>query len=604
MKKVNNNQYNWDLNDLLKNQTLDELFNEYVKQYKTIIKIYPKFYTTPTNFKKWIKLNNELTKLGNRISNYISNNYHENLTDSYFLGWSQKWSLTNSELGNFLADFDNVVIKHRDLIRSYFDQDPSLKPYQRGFELILRNEPHTLSPEVEKILDKASSADGGVYQAFVTLTDSDLKYQDAIDKNNKKHPIKTATDVFKYLKNPDRALRKSAWMNFHNAYLQFENTLTQTLYYTYLKLNTNAKIFNFKDYVSSSAFDDEVDVNFITSIYKHVKGFKDIYQQYRKRFRILLAHQLKLKPSQIEPWDTSMDLSSKPIQISIEEAKALILECFKPLGEEYLKGINKAFNENWISWLPKENKMTGAYSIGGVKGLDKFYILANYDNTMNGVETIAHELGHSMHSYFSTKCQKVSCEIEIFYAEIASICVETLLLLYLSNKYKKNKALVNFYTDRIFSGFFAATTRQVIFSNFEFKANELINNKQQFDAKTLKKIYLDLITEYEGLNNKAVKKIETEPYNKSLVTILRIPHFYYGSFYVYKYAIGQICGLIMANKIYQGDTKARDSFIKFLSSGSSLSPLKTIRILGIDLTKAKPYNEVKDILKNLLRRFK
>lgn len=595
-------KYNWDLESLLNKQTVNQLFNQLVKAYKAQIKLYPHFYKTLNNFRQWINKSSEITVLANRLSNYVSNKLHENLIDPVFLGYSQKISQTMSELGNQLADFDNVVIKNKDVIRKYLKQ-PDLKVYSRSFELIIRDEPHTLAPEVEKALDKAYSADGGVYQAFVTLTDSDLKFKDALDSKKKPHQITTATDAFIYLKHPDRTLRKNAWINFHEAYAQYENTLTQTLYYNYLKFNTTAKLYHFKDYVDFSAYSDEVNVKFITDMYRYVKDFKDVYQAYKKQVKTLLAKQLKLK--ELEPWDMSMDLANKQIKIDIPQAQKLILESFQPLGNEYCSVVQKAFNENWISWLPKANKQTGAYSISGVKGLDKYYILANYDYTMNGVETIAHELGHSMHSYFSVKNNpKAYCEVAIFYAEIASICVETLLLLHLLDKYQKDQKQVNFYIKRIFDGFFAATTRQIIFSNFEYIVNDMINNKQQVDANTLKNIYLKLIQEYEGLSTKSMKKMQTYPYNKSLSTILRIPHFYAGEFYVYKYAIGQICGLIMANKIRQGDTKARDRFIKFLSSGSSLKPLDTIKLLGIDLTKKEPYLEAKQILKNLLKKLK
>ena len=290
---------------------------------------------------------------------------------------------------------------------------------------------------------------------------------------------------------------------------------------------------------------------------------------------------------------------------TIEDTKKIVLEALKPLGEEYLSHIRTAFNERWISWLPKENKLTGAYSIGGIKGLDKFYILMNFDGTMNSVETITHELGHSMNSYYSSKAQEVYVDTCIFYAEIASIATETLLILYLLNKYKKDQKMVNFYLKRLFDNFFASTTRQIEFSNFEYEANKMINNMEPFTADTAKKLYLSMLQKYEKLSKqKAVKFAKKEPYKFYLSTILRIPHFYAGNFYVYKYAIGQICGLIVAYKIYNGDKDMLNNFIKFLSSGCSLSPLDTIKLLGIDLNDKKPYQQVKEIALNLLKKFK
>ncbi|MCF0227240.1 MAG: oligoendopeptidase F family protein, partial [Malacoplasma sp.] len=485
-------------------------------------------------------------------------------------------------------------------IQSYL-KDKELTSHKRGYDLIFRSEKHILKPEIEKVLHKLSVADGGVGVAFTTLTDSDLKFKPAKDSKNKEHEIKTASDASLLLKNSDRTLRKNTWINFHSAYDQYENTLAQTLYYTYLDFNATAKVYNFKDYVDSTTFADEIDESFILNLYKNVESFKDVYRKYKEKVALLLKKQLKLK--ELEPWDMSMDLSKTQIKVNIETAKKMVLEGLKPLGKDYCSHIKEAFNNNWISWLPKENKLTGAYSIGGVKGLDKYYILTNFNNTIDAVMTIAHELGHSMNSYYSVKNQKVYTETSIFYAEIASICVETLMILYFLKKYSSKKDFVNLYLKHLFDNFFGSTTRQIVFSNFEYEANKLVNKGHPFVPKALKELYLNLLVKYEGWDHKKVAKYRKHPYSYMLSTILRIPHFYAGNFYVYKYAIGQICGLIMANKIYKGDKKAVNNFIKFLSSGSSLPPLDTVKLLGIDLTREEPYKEAKEILLSLIKKF-
>ena len=594
-------KYDWDLEHLLEGSTVEKLFEEYVNDFKKIIAMYPNFYKTKVNFKKWIDANEKLGILGNKLSNYISNKANENIIDPVWIGWGQKINLILNELSTTLADFDNAVIKNKKLIQSYL-KDKDLSSHQRGYDLIFRLEQHILSPEIEKVLHKLSVADGGVGVAFTTLTDSDLKFRSAKDSKGKEHEIKTASDASLLLKNPDRTLRKNTWINFHSAYDQYRNTLSQTLYYTYLDFNASAKVCNFKDYIDSTTFADEIDEKFILNLYEQVASFKDIHKQYQDKVKSLLKKQLKLK--EIEPWDMSVDLSKTQIKVDIEQAKKMVLEGLKPLGEDYCSHIKQAFDENWISWLPKQNKLTGAYSIGGVKGLDKFYILTNFNNTIDAVMTIAHELGHSMNSYYSVKHQKVYPETCIFYAEIASICVETLMVLYFLTKYKNNKDFVNLYLKHLFDTFFASTTRQIIFSNFEYEANKLVNAGQPFVPEVLKDLYLKMIAKYEGWDEKKINKYKKEPYSYSSSTILRIPHFYAGNFYVYKYAIGQICGLIMANKIYQGNKAAVKNFIKFLSSGSSLSPLDTVKLLGIDLTKKEPYQETKVILSSLLKKFK
>jgi oligoendopeptidase F len=238
--------------------------------------------------------------------------------------------------------------------------------------------------------------------------------------------------------------------------------------------------------------------------------------------------------------------------------------------------------------MPKENKTTGAYSIGGTSGLSKYFILMNYDESIDSVYTLAHELGHSLNSYYYGIGQKIYQSTSIFCAEVASITNEVLLSHYLLNnadKEKDSKTKV-FILDQLISGFFATTTRQIIFSNFEYDINELINKDEAITYDVISDKYLKLMDEYIGIKN--LKKYSKPPYNYSLATILRISHFYAGNFYVYKYAIGQVVGTIIADKIIKKEPNALENYFKFLKSGTSLSPIETIKLLGIDLYEDKP----------------
>ena len=256
-------------------------------------------------------------------------------------------------------------------------------------------------------------------------------------------------------------------------------------------LNTNSKLRNYKDYIDAAADADEVDQKLILHIYKMVQTFKPSIKTYSDKVNKLLKKQLNL--NKLEPWDKTVDLTKKQVKVSIEQTKKIVLESLKPLGNEYLSNIKKAFNENWISWLPKPSKQTGAYSIGGTKGLDKYYISMNFDETFRSVSTIAHELGHSMHSLYFNKKQKVYADCAIFYAEIASIVNETLLSLYLIDKYKNDREMKRMILDEFVSNFFATTTRQIIFSNFEYVANQYVNEAKPFTKESLKNLYIDMI---------------------------------------------------------------------------------------------------------------
>jgi oligoendopeptidase F len=251
--------------------------------------------------------------------------------------------------------------------------------------------------------------------------------------------------------------------------------------------------------------------------------------------------------------------------------------------------------------LPKQNKHIGAYSIGGTKGLDKFYILMNFDGTYDSVSTLAHEIGHSINSIYYNKAQPVYASTSIFTAEIPSILNETLLGVYMINKYKSNKQIKQNYIREICDNFFNTTTRQIIFSNFEYEANALINEGKPFTKETVKELYKKMILKYSV--NKINKKTKP-PYTYSDSTILRISHFYAGNFYVYKYAVGQIVAICLANKILNKEKGIMDKFIKFLESGTSRSPLDTIKLLGIDLNKPEPYIEAIEFINKLLKEYK
>ncbi|MDE6289216.1 MAG: oligoendopeptidase F, partial [Ureaplasma sp.] len=383
---------------------------------------------------------------------------------------------------------------------------------------------------------------------------------------------------------------------FNEAFNSIQDTLTKTLYYNYLMLNSNAKIRGFKDYVSATAFADEVDVDFIKFVYSNIKKFRSNNLEYAKTHSSILKSLFKL--DKINPWDASLELTKQNISYTIPEAQQEVLEALQILGDEYTNKIKDAFKERWISWMPAPGKQTGAYSIGGTKGLSKYFISMNFDETIRSVYTLIHELGHSMNSFYTDKNQKIYDGTSIFYAEVASITNEMLLNYHLLNKHKNNKKIQLMIYDEMLSNFFATTTRQVIFSDFEYRANELINQSQPFTAKSLKKIYQECCNEYSSISIKNAKLLDI-----ALITPLRIPHFYVGNFYVYKYAIGQIAAIIIAHEINQ-DNSAREKLFNFLSSGSSKTPIDTIKLLGIDLSTEQPWDKANSIIKSWLNEYK
>ncbi len=602
MKEIKQNIYNWNLEDILKSKKLDDLIEESNNLMDQIVKIHPIFFKTLNNFKKWLDIYEKLEIIQNRINNYISNKHNEDLSNPKWQAYSQKLLKKRMEFNIKVSNTTNLILDNQCTITKYL-KTKDLKKYQRQFDLIFRTKKHRLSDEQEKIISNLSPIFSGWDDIFTILTDVSIKFKPALDSKNKSHLISNHSDVSKLLRSSDRKLRENAWINFNSAYFDFNETLTKTLYYNYLNLNLISKIYKHKSYIDATLFDDEINEQLLQTIYANVKNFKDIYKNYKETYKKILKNILNL--DKLEPWDLSYPISGINKKVSIQEATKVIKESLKVLGQDYFNNINKALNENWISWLPNKSKVSGAYSIGGIKGLNKMYILMNYDYSYDSVCTLAHELGHSMHSLYTLKKQEIYTDYKIFYAEIPSNVNETLVLFNLIDKYKNDKKMKRYFLDQIISNFFNSTTRQIIFSNFEYEALKLIDQHEPFTKDSLINTYVRMLEKYEGINEKQKNRItKIKPYMFSSSLILRIPHFYIGNFYVYKYAIGQIVALLIAYKIYKKDNKTIERYFKFLQSGSSLSPIDTIKLLGIDLYKSKIYLEVKKIIKNLLLEFK
>ncbi|WP_052663514.1 oligoendopeptidase F [[Mycoplasma] testudinis] len=586
-----NNKYSWDLDAILEGGTLEDLYQKWLKAKDSLLNVYNNgaFAFKEDSFAAYLKADKTLKLLTNRLINYIFNNLNEDITNPVWAGWQQKFMFEVNQLQQAMSQLSKVIVKNKDNIKKYLAL-PKYKNYQREFDLVFRTEPHILKEDEEQLMAKLSLTNETSEDIFNTLTRSEIKFQDAISSTGKKYPIKTMSDVAPLLKSKDRKLRKSAWLSEFGAFYNFRNTLSKTLYYAYLKYNTLAKVRNYKNYVSQTAFDDEINEEFISFIYEQVAAFAPIVKKYNSLRNAVLRKKLNTK--NIYPWDLQIPLFNQNTKYSIEEAKKIALAALKPMGEEYQKVVKQAFGERWVSWLSKPGKQTGAYSIGNAEGLQKYYISMNFDTTLRSVYTIIHELGHSMHTWSLLNYQKIYTDVSIFYAEVASIANEMLLNYHLLKEFKNDSKMKISILMEMINNFFATTTRQIMFSNFEYIANEKINSGQQFSSEVAYDIYATMHEKYLGFSKSAVKRLKTSTYGKkSLAVILAVPHFYSGIFYVYKYAVGQVASIIACKRIIEKQPQALENFYKFLRSGNSLSPLETIKLLGIDLTKPQAWHE-------------
>ncbi|AAF30934.1 oligoendopeptidase F [Ureaplasma parvum] len=587
MNDINDKKYDWDIDSLLKGKKLDILFNEFVESNNELIKAFEKWINSLNDFINFHEVSEKNLLISNRINNYVSNKLQTNLIDNEMLAWSQKIEHEQHRVAKIFINFENLAIKNKDLINSYL-KNSSLIKYQLEYEELWRYEKHILNEQQQKVVTAISRFSSSFGDIFDVLLDSDMQYQDGINYKKQKVCFKNQTDLYVASKSNDRALRKSAYESHFKAIYDLRNTFSKLLYYEYVKQNELAKLHNFKDYISADAFSDKVDKNFINHIYTQTKKFAKGINRYTKYRTLFLKQQYQL--TKVEPWDKNLDIIDKKNMFSIESAKNLTLEALALLGSEYINVVQRAFNEQWISWMPNNNKISGAYSISNTKGLDKIFILMNYDETYNSILTLVHELGHSVHTYFANQSQEVYNEYETFYAEIASITNEILMNYHLLKKYENDDLMRLYILDEMISGFIATTTRQAIFSNFEWVANEWINQGEEFSWNKIVLAYLEINHDYTGYkyNKNKISKYD----EANALILINIPHFYTGNFYVYKYVIGQICGLINAIRIFNNKANAKEKYFCFFKSGGSLSPLETINILDIKINENDVWEEV------------
>lgn len=448
-----------------------------------------------------------------------------------------------------------------------FLQTKELEDYKNYLEKITRLKPHTLTENEEKLLALSGKAIGTSHKAFSALNNVDLKFKKAVDQNKVEHEVSQALYIL-HLRSKDRELRRSAYENLHTSFLEYQNTLAELINGQVQSHIYTAKARNYPSSLEAALFPHNID----TSVYDNLidvvnKNLGVLHKYISLRKKLLGLDSIHVYDLYV-PIIDDIDLN-----ISYEEGKKIVLDAFEPLGEEYQNALEKGlFDERWVDVYENEHKRSGAYSSGCYDSYP--YILLNYHGTLSDLFTLAHEAGHSMHSYFSRKNQIYQdAQYPIFVAEVASTFNEQLLLTYLlkHSKDKKEKAyLLNYALDNIRATLF----RQTLFAEFEKKLHEYAEQGIPLTPQFLRQEYLDLNRKYYGEELVLDEYLEIE--------WARIPHFYY-NFYVYQYATG----ISAAFALFEGmdSEKKKEDYLTFLSSGGSKYPVDLLRIAGVDMVK-------------------
>jgi len=582
-------KYKWDLTTIYKS---DELWykdlEKVSKETEKISEFRGNIVNSSSNLLKYLKFDEDLERKLYKLYYYASLKHDEDTTNPIYqemIGKIDDVIKKSSELSAFVSP--EMFSVDYETIKKYINEEKGLEEYKFTLENFYRFEKHKLNETEERILSSLSNVLGISQEVYKSLTNSDLKFGFIKDENGKEVEF-TNSNYSKFIHSSDRNVRKQAFHLMHETYGDYKNTISNTFKGNVDYLTEMAKIKKFNNSLEASLFSDNID----TSVYNNLidtinKNLNKIYKYFDLKKEVLNLDEIHLYDIYVE---LVKDLDK---EYSFEEAKDLVFKALSPLGENYLKDLQKAFDERWIDVYNNKGKRGGAYSSGFYD--TNPFVLLNYEGKLKDVSTLAHELGHSMHTYYS--CQNnpyTDSDYKIFVAEVASTVNELLLCMYLIKNSKDDKEKM-FVLNELMELFKGTIYRQVMFAEFERDMHALKEQGEILTNELLSNEYYKLNQKYFGPN---VVVDEAIKYEWS-----RIPHFYY-NFYVYKYAIGLSSACHIVNNILEGKENALENYLSFLKSGGSDYPANELKIAGVDVTSPEVIESAIKMFDNVIDEFK
>lgn len=469
-----------------------------------------------------------------------------------------------------------------DKLEQFYKDEPALETYRLALTRIRNKRAHILSDAEEKLLAAAgemSQAPDSVYSVFA---DADLKFPAATDKDSNTHPVTHGTYI-PLMHSADRVLRKSAFESLYSVYGQFRNTAAALL---------SAQVKQLKFYADARKYDStlqaSLDGNYVpTEVYTNL--ISAVHENMAPMYRYVDLRRKLLGVDELHMYDLYTPIvSDVDVDIPYEEAKQTVYDALACMGDDYRAILKEGFDNRWIDVYENVGKCSGAYSAGLRKHP---YVLLNYSGTLDSMFTLAHEMGHAIHSYLSNKHQPVAySNYSIFVAEVASTCNEALLMQHLlkTTKDKKRRAyLINYFLEQ----FRTTLYRQTMFAEFELEINRRNECGESLTAESLNALYHELNHQYFGDDIVIDKEIDLE--------WARIPHFYY-DYYVYQYATGYSAAIALSRRILKEGAPAVKDYIHFLSGGCSTDPISLLRGAGVDMASTAPIHEALQLFDELI----
>ena len=568
-------KYNWNLQDIFENE------NQFKKEKNEIINILEQIKThqgtlcyTSDNLYNCYKLYEQALEKFEKVYAYGMLKYHLDMSDQEGIKLFKEVEALGTKF-SVATSFITSEITYADenKINEYIKEE-RFKGYARDINDILEKKKHILSKEEENILANFSETISASENTFDTLTNTEFKFGTLIDENGKEVEMTDSTYTL-YLKNKDRNVRKQAFDLMYKKYSEFINTITEMYISNVKAKSTIAKLRKYNSSLEKAVDNDDASLKVYNSLIEAVNEDISINYEFLKlKKKMLNLNEMHMYDLYVNPCEQGKD------EITFEDAKQEVLNALQILGKEYTNKLEEAFNNRWIDVYAKPNKMGGAYSMG-VYGVHP-YVLTNFVNSKRDVSTIAHELGHSMHSYYSNKEQNIlNANYTIMVAEVASTVNEILLSDYQIKKEKDIKKKAELLYE-LLEMIRATLFRQAMFAEFEKTVHEKIENNVMLSANDLNDIYYKLNQKYFGNDVNIDEQIKYE--------WARIPHFY-SDFYVYKYCTGVSSAIAIATKILNKEPNFVEKYISILKQGCSKKSIDLLKMVDVDLESKNTYKE-------------
>ena len=576
-------QYKWDLTSLFESdEKWEEKLASLKGQQQVALSYQGKLDNAQTIY-QYLKWDYSITSDLSDLFCYASLRHSEDTRDSSATSMYSRIYSLYVEISSASAFARPEILSLDDDKLKAIIEDDQLKDYRFMLEDLYREKKHTLSAKEEIVISSFGESFAAASEISESLRDSDLTFDDIIDGEGKKYPLSESSYIH-YQMSDDRTLRKSAFESYYKTYKQHIHTFASAYRAQVKTAVTEARL---RGYGSSREMSLSKN-NIPLSVYDNL--IESVHRHLNLMYRYLAIRKKLLSVDELHYYDVYAPLSKgSNKQYTYKQAQQMVLEAVSPLGKEYQKKVQQAFDEKWVDVYPNVGKSNGAYSSGTYHSNP--YIMMNFNGSLDSVSTLAHEMGHSLHTYLTNSHQPVQySDYSLFVAEVASTVNENLLidqLLQNCNDPRERLALLNEYLE----GFKGTVYRQTMFAEFEMKAHQMAQQGQSLDCDSLSEVYENLIKLYFG------DELVIDPEVK--YEWARIPHFF-NPFYVYVYATGYTSAVAIKEGILKQGQSAVDRYLQFLSMGSSDYPLNELKHAGVDLTSSESIDRAFEKLEEIL----